>query len=825
MVKKALRSFVLSVLVCVGALNSYAQGTTTPSSNTPDSTGDTPPVFIYEEEKQIISEVVFQGLSIIDSNILYSAIKSSPGNQLTPINISKDIKSIFEFNFFIDVRTFVEKLEDNKVKLIFDLTEKPQIKEIIIRGAYEMSEDDVREKLSIYKFNMVDPLKINSNMKLLKEEYKSKGLFKTHISYEVEEVSEKWVNLIIIIDENPRTYLTDITITGTKFYYPIDIVRSMTSSEVDGVSFISKSGVFHEQLVNADIHQIYQKYAQEGFIKVKIDKPEIKMIQNKAFARFLVDINITENDRYFTGVLDVQSADEHELIIPKEELLELLTLETDEPYNPFQQNIDRARVGTIYQDRGYAYSQVVVDTKIHEDTKRVDVTYKIYRGEIAYINRIDFSGNLSTMDHVLRRELTIYDNEIYSGSKIRESQSNLIRLGLFSDQGVIPQQISDQQRNEIDYLFHIEEGQTGSLNGTLQYSEQQGFGLGLNLAERNFLGRGLLVNLGVNYTDDQQYSATGKVTEKYIFGTSLTSTTSLSYSFDPTNSDYDVTTISLSEFIAYPFWKNWSWANRLASSRDTYTDANTDGLVTLDNDLVHDTLSYRTGLIYNTVNHPVLPSSGQEAGFFIEQIGGPVLKGDEEYFRADFNYRYFQPLNDENTVVFMAKYDTSHLYQTNPDELIPSTRRLYLGGITTIRGFNSDEIAGASSQVERADDFSLTDLRDSSSDDDDDYNYYLTHRGGIVSRLISLELLFPLTREGENIRGVVFLDVGNVWSEDRMYGITGATKDYSYFRKSYGGGVRFITPMGVIRFEYGNIIDKKPSETPGQLHFTISGLF
>ena len=91
--------------------------------------------------------------------------------------------------------------------------------------------------------------------------------------------------------------------------------------------------------------------------------------------------------------------------------------------------------------------------------------------------------------------------------------------------------------------------------------------------------------------------------------------------------------------------------------------------------------------------------------------------------------------------------------------------------------------------------------------------------------MLNLQLYYPLTREGTRIRGLVFFDAGNVWAEDRMYEITGQTKDDWYYRMSTGVGVNLITPMGVLRFEYGVKLDKKPGESPSKFDFHISGLF
>jgi outer membrane protein assembly factor BamA len=181
---------------------------------------------------------------------------------------------------------------------------------------------------------------------------------------------------------------------------------------------------------------------------------------------------------------------------------------------------------------------------------------------------------------------------------------------------------------------------------------------------------------------------------------------------------------------------------------------------------------------------------------------------------------------------------------------IPNGRRYTLGGVTTVRGFDWNEIKGPGSESELPDGFDIEEkypyqteymsdhgLVDQVAcnadpvcsslpeDKPEEREYFEAHSSGNEKRLLNLQIYFPLTREGQNMKGLVFYDAGNVWAENRMYEMTGQERNDWYYRQSFGTGVNIITPMGVLRFEYGFKINKLEGETPGKFHFHISGLF
>ena len=647
-----------------------------------------------------------------------------------------------------------------------------------------------------------------------------------------------------MINEAPNVYLTDINVTGPKFFYPLDIERIMQSSEIDCFAAFSDSGVFQESKVNIDQQIIIQTYLQNGFIKVHIDKPEIVLIRERDYSVVKIDINIKEGGQYFTGKVDFKTDDGTKLLFDPEEMRKKLKLQNSGVYNPFSQNQDRFRLNDIYSTRGYAFSRVRAKTAIHEDTKTVDITYHFVRGEKAYLGRIEIQGNYETQDKVVRRELAIHENELYNGAKIRESQQNVGKLGFFaSGSGVQFKKDMDEEDKTLDYNLKLQETQTGTFSGSISYAGDSGASLILSVSKKNLFGTGQSATISTTQYAEGENRYDVSLTTPYWMNTLFTRTVSAYSLFDEdSDSDdydyYDKRTTGGSYGLSYPIWKNWRLSSSYVYKGVAYSDIGSDGKEALDGKTKDIYSSLTMGLKYSTVNNPMFPTDGFEASTSVEQYG-EAMGGTVDFREYNFLTRYFKSLNQNKTVVFMAKYTYGHLEQTTSED-IPVDQRYKIGGITTVRGHDWYEIEGGSSNYDITDSHPYQgdydcDNDDSSDDDaecstvpedmDDTREYWNNHTGGITKQILNLELLFPLTREGQNVRGVIFFDAGNVWSEDEMYEISGEDNDEWKFRKSAGLGARIVTPMGVLRFEYGMKLDKEDGESSGKFDFHISGLF
>lgn len=799
---------------------------------------------------QNIKRIQVEGLENIEKGLVYFTIGSQQNTQLSPKKVAEDIKALYELGYFKDITAEVEKIDEDNVILTFRFKEKPRIKAIEIVGNTLYSDTNLKDKLKVYLNNMVDPRKIENDIDIILEEYRKKGYMQTQVTYEINRIDESSVSLTYKIDESPKVFLTKINITGTEVYPPLDIERIMGSAEIDCFSWANESGIFQESKVNQDLQIIRQHYLKNGYIKVVIDKPKVVLVKNRDYSKVIVNLNITEGDQYFAGKVDIVSADGHEFLFDKQEMLSSLKLQTGEVFNPFDQNQDRYKITDIYLEQGYAFSRIGVTNNINEENKTVDVTYHITRGEKAYIGRVEIHGNYETLDHVVRRELEIHDNELYNGVKLRESQKNINRLGFFEPgSGVRFEQKKSEVDNTLDYDIELEEGQTGTFNASITYSGESGTALILSVSKKNFFGTGRTVSLSTELKSEGDSRWDFSITNPYFLDTNFTNTFSV-FSIFEDELHYDVRTTGFNLGFSYPIWKDWTASTAYSWKDEKYESISSTGEILLDYREKNTFRSVLAGIEYSTVNHPLFPSSGVEYSFRTTHYGGDILGGTTEYRSYSFNSRYFKTLNESGTIVFGVKFNWSQLQKTNPDKEIPYNKRYSIGGITSVRGFDWYEIEGPSSEAELPDDFSLSEkypyqaeymaehgITDSVACSADpvcaslpetkpaEREYYEQHNGGVEKRLLNVQMYFPLTREGQNIRGLVFFDAGNVWAEDRMYEITGVEKDEWYYRKSIGTGVNIITPMGVLRFEYGYKLDRKEGESAGRFDFHISGLF
>jgi len=791
--------------------------------------------FEFMNQKLIIKGIEMKGVNYIEKSLLFSSIESTIGSPLSPVTVQNDIKALYNFSYFSNIEVLTEPLNDKEVTLIFVFVEKPRISEITIIGNNQFGTKILKEKLKVFPNNMVNLKRIKQDVKIIKDEYLKKGYMQTHVGYKLIKINESTRKLIFKIDESPKVYLTEINVTGPQYYYPIDIIRRLQSSEIDCWSWANSSGVFHEDTVNVDLQIITQTYLQQGFIKLKIDKPKVKVIKNPDYARVVIDINLVEGDQYFTGDIKFVSDDGEDFLFDAKEQLKTFNLQKREVYNPYALSKDKFKMLDIYLERGYAFARIFGKPKVNDETKIVDITYHVTRKEKAYIGRVEIQGNYATKDDVIRRELEIHDNELYNGTKIRQSQQNIGKLGFFKPgTGIRFNKTPGASEQTLDYDIKLEESLTGSFNGGISYSGNDGGILNLSVSQRNLFGTGRSLSFSMEFkqTGDNKYSLS--LTTPYWFDTLFTNTFSIYSSYNE-DDEYDTQSLGFNYGLSYPIWKDWKASTNYSWKIEEYSNINSDGEEILEGVYSNDYKSVLAGIKYSTVNNPMFPSNGYEASLYAEQFGG-VLGGSSEYREYTFNTRYFKSLNEDETVIFAVKYNQGYLQETNPDNPIPSNQRYYVGGITTVHGFDWYDIEGPSGGFDIAaaypyqGDYEDCEATGSgctslSSELDPDRVYFAQHQGGNQKKVLNLELLFPLTREGQNLRGVVFFDAGNVYAEDRMYEITDTEKDEWAFRKSTGLGARIITPMGVLRFEYGIKLDQKEDESAGKFDFHISGLF
>ena len=785
-----------------------------------------------------IAEIEIKGTSELESSQIMFLIESQVGNVLDRKIIRRDIHAIYKMKLFEDVQAEVEELDEGEsgeksYLLRYLVKERPRLAEVKLKGVLLVERTVIEEKMTLLQYDPYDPEKIALNEQIILEHYRSEGYPRVSVNSIIETVEADAENagerfrVIFEMNEAPRVYLTDIYVSGTKYYSELEIKRFIMSSEIDCVSWANQSGLFREEMINQDLSVITQHYLKKGYIKVFVDKPEVTLIHNPDYSRVDVRLNISEGDQYFIGKIEVSG----DVLGDQEMLKEDLLLEEGEIYNPFLQNRDRSGISEIYHEQGYAFVRVIPETVINEETKIVDVNFRVVKGEKAYIGRLEIAGNVETRDHVIRREFEVQEEELFNGKKLLRSQQNINRLGFFQSGVLLERSPRDQENNMLDILARLKETQTGTFQAQLGYSDFSGFSGGVTISKGNLLGTGRTLRFSAQFAEQsvqQKFDATlidPRLFDSQVSGSIFTSRSKLGDSTEfergiITENNYGFSLGMPLYFRDLRFGTQISALDRLFSGSDT--------------DLFKRSVS--PSLTYNTVNHPVFPSAGIKTSIRMIQTGTP-FGGNIRLREYQLQYQQFWALNTDNTFILMAKGRLG-LLQEQGSSPIPSEDRYRLGGIDSVRGHNYYNISGPYGSSEQRNNiayrvitdelgYQQTKTYDSRTVGLNSSELQELKSGGISERVFNLELLFPLSQdENSFVRGVLFMDAGNVNAESRQYQLLDETEpEFFDLRKSAGFGVRVITPMGVLRFEYGSKLDKRPSETPDRFEFTVSGLF
>jgi len=785
-----------------------------------------------------IAEIEIKGTSELESSQIMFLIESQVGNVLDRKIIRRDIHAIYKMKLFEDVQAEVEELDEGEsgeksYLLRYLVKERPRLAEVKLKGVLLVERTVIEEKMTLLQYDPYDPEKIALNEQIILEHYRSEGYPRVSVNSIIETVEADAENagerfrVIFEMNEAPRVYLTDIYVSGTKYYSELEIKRFIMSSEIDCVSWANQSGLFREEMINQDLSVITQHYLKKGYIKVFVDKPEVTLIHNPDYSRVDVRLDISEGDQYFIGKIEVSG----DVLGDQEMLKEDLLLEEGEIYNPFLQNRDRSGISEIYHEQGYAFVRVIPETVINEETKIVDVNFRVVKGEKAYIGRLEIAGNVETRDHVIRREFEVQEEELFNGKKLLRSQQNINRLGFFQSGVLLERSPRDQENNMLDILARLKETQTGTFQAQLGYSDFSGFSGGVTISKGNLLGTGRTLRFSAQFAEQsvqQKFDATlidPRLFDSQVSGSIFTSRSKLGDSTEfergiITENNYGFSLGMPLYFRDLRFGTQISALDRLFSGSDT--------------DLFKRSVS--PSLTYNTVNHPVFPSAGIKTSIRMIQTGTP-FGGNIRLREYQLQYQQFWALNTDNTFILMAKGRLG-LLQEQGSSPIPSEDRYRLGGIDSVRGHNYYNISGPYGSSEQRNNiayrvitdelgYQQTKTYDSRTVGLNSSELQELKSGGISERVFNLELLFPLSQdENSFVRGVLFMDAGNVNAESRQYQLLDETEpEFFDLRKSAGFGVRVITPMGVLRFEYGSKLDKRPNETPDRFEFTVSGLF
>lgn len=700
--------------------------------------------------------------------------------------VRKDIQRIFEMKYFDEVEAWHKKSADQNI-LLFRVKEKPLINKVEFKGNDEINDDDLKEQIKTKEFQILDISTLKADTLALMKHYEEKGFFIAQVSYTLAEQDNGTTTVTFNIKEWDKVMIKNITILGNKAIGDQELKGFMQTQEETLFSAISGSGNFKEVNFQTDVERLKYLYKTRGFLQVNISNPIVTVSEDKKWIFITLQINegpqFTVNNVYYNG----------ELLFTENEMNEKVKLKPEDIYNEENLRLDIQTLTEMYQDKGYAFANVLRTLEIVPGENKVDVIFSFEKGKICYFGKILVKGNTKTRDKVIRRELRIYEGQMYSGSQLRTSRENVNRLGFFQPESVIFNTVAQKGKdNVLDVEISIQERATGQISLGAGYSTAtQGF-VQASIAQNNFRGLGQNVNFNLSLAQQQQIYNFG-FTEPYFLDTKWTAGADYFRTFSNFIRSFSFEKHGFDVRVGYPIYE---YTRLFLTYR--YEDNKIDNVSnpTIDPALENGSSgAIQASLINDKRNNIFEPTGGHYASASVEYVGAG---GIQRWIRGDLEGRYYKPVWGD--LVFRTRTSLSQIFRTT-DRGIPRIERFSMGGARNMRGFQLEDIGP---QIE-AENINTGELETFNS-------------GGLMQLLSTYEFEHPMIKEA-GLKWVVFADLGNVW-EERI----GKDDDYT-IRANYGFGFRWFSPIGVLRFEFGFPLDKRENEAPNQFHFDIGQLF
>ena len=719
-----------------------------------------------------IAKIEFKGTRKIEAAAINRVLKSTPGDIFTDENLSADIKAIYKMGYFDNVTAEITATAEGK-EITFVLTEKPLISEIRIQGNKKIKKSDIEAVMSVQNKQTVNPEKLKADIEKIREHYDAKGFYNAEISYKIEKGGERDSQIIISIIENEKLFIRGINFEGNRAFTSKELRNMLTTKEWGVFHFFTDSGVLKKEQLRQDMDKIRAFYLNHGFINVQIADPVVTHDKKGIY----IKITVAEGQQYRVGTVEITG---DEILVPRREMLAKLKINKKDFYNRDAVTKDMDYLTQTCNDEGYASADVIPMTEPQEQTRTVNVRYEIHKGKLVYFNLINITGNTKTRDKVIRRQLSVVEGDLYSRTKLKNSYMALNSLRYFEEIDFESEKGPDETLTNVN--IRVKEKQTGLLSIGAGYSALEHAVVSAQISQQNLFGRGQTLSLKASIgSSTTLYDIS--FTEPWLFDMPLWSKFDL-WKLEREYDSYNLDTMGFSTTLGYPLFRYVTGYVGYRLSMDDVKDVLPGASYYIQKQIGETTSSGLTfTLTRDSTNDYMFPSSGSRNSASVEYTGGP-LQGDVSYTRYGVVSTWFFPLPLDTVIGVRGRMGT---IRGNEGKEVPVYERYYLGGIDSLRGLREvgpvDPVTG-------------------------------DVIGGLTMLNLNVDYTFPLIKKA-GMKGVVFFDIGNAWESGYHL---------NDMRKTAGLGVRWYSPIGPLRLEWGYVLDKKENESPSRWEFTI-GMF
>lgn len=734
-------------------------------------------VVVFTERDRFIAEIAPEGNKRIDSGAILRKIKTKSGDPYRPSALREDLKAIFQMGYFNDVQVDISDTDRGK-KVIFRVIEKPAISSITFSGLDELDQKDIAEVITIKENAILNPARVNAAAEAIKALYKSKGYYNTEVNTNISYPTPETAAIRFAVTEGKKIYIKEISFEGNTSFDSGDLEDVVETSEKGWLSWLTEAGLLDKDLLNQDASRIVAFYHNNGFLEARVGDPVITQDEEWLYVTFVVD----EGPRFRVGTVSIGG----DLIADKQVFLDMLSIRNEDYVSRQRLREDILKITDYYAEQGFAFAEVRPNLKKSESGSRVDLDLDIFKGDLVYINRIAIRGNTRTRDNVIRRELEIAEGGVFDAKGIRTSSQRLQRLDFFEEVTVSPEPALDPSKMNVS--IDVKEKSTGQFSIGAGYSSVDNLVLMGEISENNFLGMGHRLSLSGNI---------GGRSSRYnlAWTNPRLNDSNLSLGFDLFNwrreyDDYTKDSVGGALRFGHPLWEKWRMYESYSYTDTDLSDIAPDAsFIIRESANIPITSAVKVSFVRDTRDKLYGATRGSRNSASVK-YGGGILGGDAQFTKVEGKSSWYFPLPVFSTV-FHFLGAAGQVFENETDKL-PVYERFYLGGMSSIRGFEYGKVSPIDPETG-------------------------DRIGGDRMWYTNTEIVFPLVKE-QGVFGVVFFDAGTAIAEDQDF-------TFDDVAKATGIELRWLSPLGPLRVVWGYNLDPKEDEPQSVWDFSVGGQF
>jgi outer membrane protein insertion porin family len=719
-----------------------------------------------------VRDIVVEGNRRIQTPAILNRVQTKVGDAFSPASVREDVRSIFALGFFDDVQVRSEEFEGG-VRLIFVVVERPLLREVTFEGNAAVKTEDLRDKAAIKVGVLYNPDDVRKAEDAIRQKYEDEGYFGVQITPRTERSPEGDLRLVFRIEEGTKLYIDRIVVEGNRALTAKQIKGAMETKE--RFLWILPFSTVQRRVFEDDVDRILALYGDHGFIQARVESHEI--VPDLQRRKVTLSIRVVEGPQFRTGSVTIKGND----FLATDELQKLVRLHEGEVFN---RGAVRASVRAMvdrYSELGRARAEVDPQTTTDVENLKVNVVFNVTEGGPVYVERINITGNTKSSEKVLRRELRVAEGELFTFQKLVRSRQRLFNLGYFDEINATTEPGTTPDKIVVN--IDVKERATGAFSVGAGYSSVDNLFATLDISQRNLFGRGQEAFLRLRIGAKSRLGLIG-FTEPYLFDIPLRAGFDV-YDREREFDDFTEDRLGGDIRASYPIteYVTLSGVYRLEEVHISNVAATaSDTLKKEEGRKLNSAVEFT--LARDTRDNIFEPTSGSRNSVVFTFAG---LGGDTRFYKTEAESSWFFPLPVLNLV--WAARGLVGLADGWGGEEVPLFERFFLGGATTLRGQRTRSVSPRDAAGERV--------------------------GGDKELLLSTELLIPVF---PRFRIALFFDAGNA------YGF-GTDFDPTDLRYTIGAGVRFFSPLGPLRLEYGYNLDRKPGEKVGQIVFSVGSPF